>query len=105
MPQNPMPKIDKISTITDSLLQRNHIPARLRGYTYLRSAIIAAAQSPGAPLKMLYHDIARTQHTTPAAVDHGIRYAIRAGGHYTITAKEMIYSTAMTVAQVAAQMM
>ena len=55
------------------------VPAHVRGYYYLREAIILAVESSdsiGPVTKVLYPNIARKFHTTTVRVERSIRHAI-----------------------------
>ena len=62
-----------------SILHDVGIPAHIKGYTYLRKAIIKVYNEPkylGQITKSLYPDIASKYHTTPSRVERAIRHAI-----------------------------
>jgi two-component system response regulator (stage 0 sporulation protein A) len=55
------------------------IPAHIKGYQYVREAIITAVQNPasiGAVTKILYPGVAEKYSTTPSRVERAIRHAI-----------------------------
>ena len=55
------------------------IPAHIKGYQYVREAIILTVQDMemiNAVTKMLYPEVARRFHTTPSRVERAIRHAI-----------------------------
>lgn len=55
------------------------IPAHLRGYQYLRSAVAMCAEDMelvGSVTKLLYPDLARLYHTTDQKIERAIRNAI-----------------------------
>lgn len=55
------------------------VPANLKGYEYLRDAVIMAMKHGhvmGTVTKVVYPEIARTRHTTPSRVERAIRHAI-----------------------------
>ncbi len=55
------------------------VPANIKGYTYLRDAILMALTRPQAinsVTKVMYPEIARMNNTTPARVERAIRHAI-----------------------------
>ena len=61
------------------ILHEIGIPAHIKGYHYLREAIIIAVEDPdviNALTKVLYPQIARTFHTAPARVARAIQHAI-----------------------------
>lgn len=64
--------------VTDVIHQVG-VPAHIKGYQYLREAIIMAVHdmdSVGAITKILYPSIAKTFHTTSSRVERAIRHAI-----------------------------
>ena len=61
------------------LLHSFGIPANLRGFYYLRAAILIAAQKPtcsGIMMNEIYPAVAQEMHSTPARVERAIRHAI-----------------------------
>ena len=61
------------------LLRSFGIPANLRGFYYLRTAILIAVQKPscsGILMNQIYPAVAQKLHSTPARVERGIRHAI-----------------------------
>ncbi len=64
--------------VTD-LLHEIGVPANIRGYHYLRDAILFAISDPKkmhAVTKILYPEIAKKENTTPSRVERAIRHAI-----------------------------
>lgn len=62
-----------------SLLRQLGVPAHIKGYQYLRKAIMAAAKDPDvmdAVTKVLYPAIAKRYHTTASRVERAMRKAI-----------------------------
>lgn len=62
-----------------SVISEIGIPAHVKGYSYLRSAIIMAIKSPdsiNAVTKIIYPTIAKLFETTPSRVERAIRHAI-----------------------------
>jgi len=78
-PQSPCKKIDeRISHIFITV----GIPAHIKGYQFLRSAIKLAVANPGiinSITKQLYPAIAKQFATTPSKVERAIRHAIEVG--------------------------
>lgn len=65
-------------TVTD-ILRQIGVPAHIKGYYYLRSAIIMTVKNPqmiDAVTKLLYPAIAKMHNTTPSRVERAIRHAI-----------------------------
>ena len=61
------------------MLHKIGVPAHIKGYQYLREAIIYSVEDPemlGAVTKILYPAIAKRSHTTPSRVERAIRHAI-----------------------------
>ena len=55
------------------------IPAHIKGYRYLRSAIIMTVENPeiiDSITKQLYPDLAKEYKTTSSRIERGIRHAI-----------------------------
>lgn len=65
-------------TVTD-ILRQIGVPAHIKGYYYLRSAIIMTVNNPqmiDAVTKLLYPAIAKEFDTTPSRVERAVRHAI-----------------------------
>lgn len=65
-------------TVTDMLHQIG-VPAHIRGYQFLRDAILMATEDPeliGCVTKQLYPAIGKKNNTTPSRVERAIRHAI-----------------------------
>lgn len=61
------------------MLHKIGVPAHIKGYQYLREAIIYSVEDPemlGAVTKILYPTIAKRSHTTSSRVERAIRHAI-----------------------------
>lgn len=68
-----------LADLIDKVLLDLYVPAHLKGYHYLREAIIIAANDIGAAnaiTKVLYPQVAKTFQTTSCRVERAIRYAI-----------------------------
>ena len=64
--------------VTD-LIHEIGVPAHIKGYQYLREAIMMSVKDPGmisSITKILYPTIAKTFQTTPSRVKRAIRHAI-----------------------------
>lgn len=62
------------------IIQEFSIPANIKGYQYLREAIIIAKENMdviNAVTKELYPGVAKKFHTTPSRVERAIRHAIK----------------------------
>lgn len=74
----PVPGTGLEATVT-SILHELGIPAHIKGYRYLRHAIILAVNDPEyleEITKRLYKDIAQAFSTTPSRVERAIRHSI-----------------------------
>lgn len=62
-----------------AVLQELGVPAHIKGYYYLRSAVMRAVRDPGlidAITKELYPELAKEFNTTPSRVERAMRHAI-----------------------------
>ena len=62
-----------------AILHEVGVPAHIKGYQYVREAIIIAVQDMdviNAVTKVLYPEVAKRFHTTPSRVERAIRHAI-----------------------------
>ncbi len=76
-----MRKPDKtsIETMVTGIIHEIGVPAHIKGYQYLREAIIIAVEDMdviNAITKVLYPQVAKTFQTTPSRVERAIRHAI-----------------------------
>ena len=81
--QRPIPpkRGDKagIETMVTGIIHEIGVPAHIKGYQYLREAIIIAVNDMdviNAITKVLYPQVAKTFQTTPSRVERAIRHAI-----------------------------
>ena len=68
-----------IESMVTSIIHEIGVPAHIKGYQYLREAIIIAVNDMdviNAITKVLYPQVAKTFHTTPSRVERAIRHAI-----------------------------
>ena len=68
-----------IESLVTSIIHEIGVPAHIKGYQYLREAIIIATQDMdviNAITKVLYPQVAKTFQTTPSRVERAIRHAI-----------------------------
>ena len=68
-----------IETMVTSIIHEIGVPAHIKGYQYLREAIIIAVEDMdviNAITKVLYPQVAKTFQTTPSRVERAIRHAI-----------------------------
>ena len=68
-----------IETMVTSVIHEIGVPAHIKGYQYLREAIIIAVNDMdviNAITKVLYPQVAKTFQTTPSRVERAIRHAI-----------------------------
>ncbi len=74
-------RMDKtsIESMVTSIIHEIGVPAHIKGYQYLREAIIIAVNDMdviNAITKVLYPQVAKTFQTTPSRVERAIRHAI-----------------------------
>ena len=79
--RTPARRTDKtsIETMVTSIIHEIGVPAHIKGYQYLREAIIIAVNDMdviNAITKVLYPQVAKTFGTTPSRVERAIRHAI-----------------------------
>ncbi|MGI6002325.1 MAG: sporulation transcription factor Spo0A [Lachnospiraceae bacterium] len=64
-----------------ALLQRIGVPVHMKGYLYLRDAVVISVEQPSlleSVTKVLYPAVARMNQTAPSCVERAIRHAITA---------------------------
>ncbi|HHT02423.1 MAG TPA: sporulation transcription factor Spo0A [Firmicutes bacterium] len=74
-----MPRTRNIDVEVTNAIHEIGIPAHIKGYIYLRDAIIMVINRVdllGAITKELYPSVAKKHHTTPSRVERAIRHAI-----------------------------
>ena len=70
---------NNIETLVTGIIHEIGVPAHIKGYQYLREAIIIAVNDMdviNAITKVLYPQVAKTFQTTPSRVERAIRHAI-----------------------------
>ena len=70
---------DNLEALVTNLIHEVGVPAHIKGYQYLREAIIMCINdinSVNQITKILYPDIAKKYHTTPSRVERAIRHSI-----------------------------
>ena len=77
----PVRRTDKtsIESLVTGIIHEIGVPAHIKGYQYLREAIIIAVNDMdviNAITKVLYPQVAKTFQTTPSRVERAIRHAI-----------------------------
>lgn len=68
-----------LERLVTSIIHEVGVPAHIKGYQYVREAIILAVQDMdviNAITKVLYPQVAKTFATTPSRVERAIRHAI-----------------------------
>ena len=78
-PQNLRRGEKSIEAMVTSIIHEIGVPAHIKGYQYLREAIIIAVNDMdviNAITKVLYPQVAKTFQTTPSRVERAIRHAI-----------------------------
>ncbi|MBQ4641561.1 MAG: sporulation transcription factor Spo0A [Oscillospiraceae bacterium] len=79
MPTRYHPGNQNIETLVTGIIHEIGVPAHIKGYQYLREAIILAVEDMdviNAITKVLYPQVAKTFQTTPSRVERAIRHAI-----------------------------
>ena len=74
-----LPDKTSIESMVTSIIHEIGVPAHIKGYQYLREAIILAVNDMdviNAITKVLYPQVAKTFGTTPSRVERAIRHAI-----------------------------
>ncbi|MGB4504446.1 MAG: sporulation transcription factor Spo0A [Syntrophaceticus sp.] len=77
--QNSLPRTRNLDVEVTNLMHQMGIPAHVRGYQYIRDAILMVVEEMsllGAVTKELYPAIAERYNTTPSRVERAIRHAI-----------------------------
>ena len=78
-PERRRPDKTGIETMVTGIIHEIGVPAHIKGYQYLREAIIIAVNDMdviNAITKVLYPQVAKTFQTTPSRVERAIRHAI-----------------------------
>ncbi len=79
-PGTPTPvQSSNIEALVTNIIHEIGVPAHIKGYQYLREAIILAVEDMdviNAITKVLYPQVAKTFQTTPSRVERAIRHAI-----------------------------
>lgn len=76
---NPVASNSELSVIISDIMHQIGVPAHIKGYQYLREAIILSINDDemiNSVTKILYPTVAKTFHTTPSRVERAIRHAI-----------------------------
>ena len=79
LPPQRRPDKVNIESLVTSIIHEIGVPAHIKGYQYLREAIIIAVNDMdviNAITKVLYPQVAKTFQTTPSRVERAIRHAI-----------------------------
>ena len=79
MPANRQANPQSIEAMVTGIIHEIGVPAHIKGYQYLREAIIIAVGDMdviNAITKVLYPQVAKTFQTTPSRVERAIRHAI-----------------------------
>ena len=79
LPQNRPSGKQSIEAMVTSIIHEIGVPAHIKGYQYLREAIIIAVNDMdviNAITKVLYPQVAKAFQTTPSRVERAIRHAI-----------------------------
>ena len=73
------PEEENLEAVVTSIIHEIGVPAHIKGYQYLREAIVIAAKDMeviNAVTKILYPEVAKRYHTTASRVERAIRHAI-----------------------------
>ena len=79
IPMKSVPITRDIETEVTNMIHEIGVPAHIKGYQYLREAIMMAIEDmdiPNAITKQLYPEISKKFDTTPSRVERAIRHAI-----------------------------
>ena len=74
-----LPQASDLKMEVSEILRELGVPANIKGYTYLRDAIIYALEEPkalGGITKILYPEVAKMNDTTGSRTERAIRHAI-----------------------------
>lgn len=80
--EEPVPEHQRVSALEaeiSSLLSRMGVPASIKGYHFIRQAVMMAVEDAEVMIgitKGLYPDIARMYHTSASKVERAIRHAV-----------------------------
>ena len=69
-----------VESVVTEAIRRLAVPANIKGYHYIRTAVIFSVKKDGMVTNMtkkLYPDVAEYYHTTPSSVEKAIRHAIQ----------------------------
>ena len=75
----PQESLPSLKTMVTSVIHEIGVPAHIKGYQYLREAIMITVRDMdviNAVTKVLYPEVARKFNTTPSRVERAIRHAI-----------------------------
>ena len=78
-PENGALSLPSLESDVTAIIHEVGVPAHIKGYQYVREAIILAVQDMdviNAVTKVLYPEVAKRFHTTPSLVERAIRHAI-----------------------------
>ena len=78
-PDAPAMTLPTLEADVTAIIHEVGVPAHIKGYQYVREAIILAVQNMdviNAVTKVLYPEVAKRFHTTPSRVERAIRHAI-----------------------------
>ena len=78
-PENSAMTLPTLEADVTAIIHEVGVPAHIKGYQYVREAIIIAVQDMdviNAVTKVLYPEVAKRFHTTPSRVERAIRHAI-----------------------------
>lgn len=73
-------EVQDLEVVVTDFIHEMGVPAHIKGYGYLRDAIIMVVEDPemiNSITKILYPTIAKKYQTTPSRVERAIRHAIK----------------------------
>ena len=77
--EEPDASAEDLENVVTNIIHEIGVPAHIKGYQYLREAIVIAVQDMeviNAVTKILYPEVAKRYHTTASRVERAIRHAI-----------------------------
>ncbi len=87
-------EVQDLEVVVTGFIHEMGVPAHIKGYGYLRDAIIMVVEDPemiNSITKILYPAIAKKYQTTPSRVERAIRHAIEVA--WSRGKMETLYST------------
>jgi len=79
LPTSACTQEENLELVVTDMIHQLGVPAHIKGYHYLRTAILASIHNPSlleSVTKQLYPTVAKAYHTTSSRVERAIRHAI-----------------------------